>query len=220
MSAKKDALVNIGGFLAFRDEATYDKCVPFEILFEGYRTYGGLAARDLEAMARGLKEGVDEEYLRARTDQVHRLGQLLDRAGVPVLKPTGGHAVYFDAARFLPHVPWNEFPAHALACALYLSSGIRAVEIGSLMAGRDPTTGANRRTRMELMRLAVPRRTYTDKHLEFVALAITRLYEQRADIHGVEFASEAAVLRHFSSTFRLTGSRGPRPESGKGEVAG
>jgi tryptophanase len=210
MSAKKDALVNIGGFLAFRDSAPYEKCLPFEILFEGYSTYGGLAGRDLEAMARGLREGVDDEYLRARVDQVRRLGERLDRAGVPVLKPIGGHAVYIDAARFLPHVPWDEFPGHALSCALYLASGVRAVEIGSLMAGRDPATGRNRRARMELMRLAVPRRTYTDNHLDYVADAVAGLFERREQIAGVEFASEAPVLRHFASTFGWVGAQGAR----------
>ncbi len=220
MSAKKDALVNIGGFLAFREEGPYAKCLPYGILFEGYSTYGGLAGRDLEAMARGLREGVDESYLRARTHQVRLLGKRLVRAGVPVLKPTGGHAVYVDAARFLPHIPWNEFPGHALACALYLSSGVRAVEIGSLMAGRDPSTGGNRRARMELMRLAVPRRTYTDNHMEYVADAVLRLFERREEISGVEFASEAPVLRHFSSTFRPIVSRGSRRSAGKGEVTG
>jgi tryptophanase len=218
MSAKKDALVNIGGFLAFRDEARYDKCLPYGILFEGYSTYGGLAGRDLEAMARGLREGVDEDYLRARTEQVRRLGESLARAGVPILKPIGGHAVYIDAARFLPHVPWHEFPGHALACALYLASGVRAVEVGSLMAGRDPSTGRNRRSRMELMRLAVPRRTYTDNHMDYVADAVTALFERREEIAGVELAREAPVLRHFTSTFRPLSSRGSRRAGGTGEV--
>jgi tryptophanase len=220
MSAKKDALVNIGGFLAFRDKEPFDRCVPYGILFEGYTTYGGLAGRDLEAMARGLREGVDDDYLQARTEQVRRLGERLARAGVPVLKPIGGHAVYIDAARFLPHIPWDEFPGHALACALYLSAGVRAVEIGSLMAGRDPATGRNRRARMELLRLAVPRRTFTDNHMDYVGDAVEVLFERRDEIVGMEFASEAPVLRHFSSTFRPKAPHAPSRTSDKGRVAG
>ncbi|HKZ58448.1 MAG TPA: tryptophanase [Candidatus Thermoplasmatota archaeon] len=202
MSAKKDGLVNIGGFLAFRDGEMYEKCLPFGILFEGYATYGGLAGRDLEAMARGLREGVDEAYLKSRTDQVRYLGERLQAAGVPVLVPVGGHAVYVDAGRFLPHVPWYEFPGHALACALYLESGVRAVEIGSLMAARDPETHENRQARMELMRLALPRRMYTDNHIDYVVQALAALYARREEVAGVELVREAPVLRHFTSSFR------------------
>ena len=202
MSAKKDGLVNIGGFLAFRDGEMYEKCLPFGILFEGYATYGGLAGRDLEAMARGLREGVDEAYLKSRTGQVRYLGERLQAVGVPVLVPIGGHAVYLDALRFLPQVPWYEFPGHALACALYLEAGVRAVEIGSLMAARDPETHQNRRARMELMRLALPRRMYTDNHIDYVVQALTALFARREEIPGVELVREAPVLRHFTSTFR------------------
>ena len=201
MSAKKDALVNIGGFLAFRERPLYDLCLPYGILFEGFSTYGGLAGRDLEAMARGLKEGVDDEYLAARVGQVERLGDLIAHAGVPIMRPVGGHAVYVDAARFLEHVPWDQFPGQALACELYLSCGVRGVEVGSLMAGRDPATGKQRRARMELLRLAVPRRMYTDNHLEYVADALAVLYARREEISGLRFEREAAVLPHFTSTF-------------------
>ena len=203
MSAKKDALANIGGFLAFRDRAAYDACVPYAILFEGYPTYGGLAGRDLEAIARGLKEGVDDAYLASRVGQVQRLGDMLEQGGVPILRPVGGHAVYVDAARFLPHLAWDEFPGHALACALYLEAGVRAVEVGSLMAGRDPVTGAHRRARMELLRLALPRRTYTDNHIEYVAGALVDLLSRRDEVVGVGFKREAEVLPHFTSSFVL-----------------
>ena len=202
MSAKKDALVNIGGFLAFRDRSLYTECLPHAILFEGYPTYGGLAGRDMEAIARGLKEGVDDEYLASRVRQVARLGELLEEGGVPILRPVGGHAVYVDAARFLPHVPWNQFPGHALACALYLASGVRGVEVGSLMAGRDPATGNQRRARLELMRLALPRRVYTDNHIEYVAQALVDLHERAAEVVGMEMERETTVLPHFSSGFR------------------
>jgi tryptophanase len=205
MSAKKDALVNIGGLLGFRERPLFDRCRPYGILFEGFSTYGGLAGRDLEAMARGLREGVDDEYLAARVRQVQRLGELLERAGVPILRPVGGHAVYVDAARFLPHIPWNEFPGHALACALYLSSGVRGVEVGSLMAGSDPVSGKQRRARLELFRLAVPRRVYTDNHLEYAADAVIELHERRDEVEGMRFEEQAPVLPHFISTFRPVG---------------
>lgn len=207
MSAKKDALVNIGGFLAFRRKDLYKACVPFGILYEGYTTYGGLSGRDLEAMARGLREGIDDDYLAARVGQVQRFGRALARAGIPLLKPIGGHGVYIDAARFLPHIPWSQFPGHALACALYLASGVRGVEIGSLMAGRDPVSGQQRQARMELFRLAVPRRMYTDNHLDYVVSALVDLYERRHEVPGFAFEEESPVLPHFVSRFRPVGRK-------------
>ena len=202
MSAKKDALVNIGGFLALRDQALYDKVAPFAVLFEGFLTYGGLAGRDLEAMAVGLEEGVDEDHLAHRIGQVHALGRSLAEAGVPVLTPFGGHAIYVDAAAFLPHLPREELPGQALVSELYLEGGVRAVEVGTVMAGRDPETGENRYPALELVRLAVPRRTYTQAHLEHVAQTVKAVFARREKVRGLAFERETPILRHFTSTFR------------------
>jgi len=200
MSAKKDGLVNIGGFLAMNDLEVAQKATQLLILVEGFPTYGGLAGRDLEAIARGLEEVVDEDYLRFRISQVRYLGELLDAEGIPIVKPVGGHAVYIDAKRFLPHIPQSQFPGQALVVALYREYGIRAVEIGSLMfAHRDPETGEMVYPQLELVRLAIPRRVYTSMHMNYVAESIIDLYQRREEIKGLRIIYEAPILRHFTA---------------------
>ena len=200
MSAKKDGLVNIGGFLALNDDETAQKVTNLLILIEGFPTYGGLAGRDLEAVARGLREVLNEDFLRYRVGQVKYLGDLLTEAGVPIVKPTGGHAVYLNAKKFLPHIPQSQFPGQALTVALYREAGIRAVEIGSLMfAHRDPETGETVYPELELVRLAIPRRVYTTQHMNYVAESIIELYRNREKIRGLKIVYEAPVLRHFTA---------------------
>lgn len=200
MSAKKDGLVNIGGFLGMNDDQLCEKVSNLLILVEGFTTYGGLAGRDLEAIARGLEEVLEEDYLRFRVGQVRYLGEMLDKAGVPILKPVGGHAVYVNAREFLPHIPPAQFPGQALVVALYREFGIRAVEIGSLMfAEKDPVTGEERHPPLELVRLAVPRRVYTTMHMNYVAEALISLYQRRESIRGLRLVYEAPMLRHFTA---------------------
>jgi tryptophanase len=202
MSGKKDGLVNIGGFLAVNDDALAQKARNILIVTEGFPTYGGLAGRDLEAFAQGLEEVLDEEYLRYRIRSVAYVVDKLDALGVPVFKPAGGHAVYLDAAAFLPHIPPHQFPGHALACALYLEGGIRACEIGSVMFGRtDPATGEFLPASMELVRLAIPRRVYTQSHMDYVVECIGELFAQRDKIQGMRIAQEPPLLRHFTAVF-------------------
>jgi len=205
MSAKKDAYVNIGGFLAVRSQELYDKVAPYAVLYEGFLTYGGLAGRDLEAMAVGLEEGLDEDTLAHRIGQVHGLGRALEAAGVPLLTPYGGHAIYVDAAAFLPHLRRADLPAQALVAEFYLEGGVRAVEVGTVMAGRDPRTGENRFPDLELVRLAVPRRTYTQAHLDHVAATIKAVWARRSHVKGIRFERETPILRHFTSTFARLG---------------
>lgn len=200
MSAKKDGLVNIGGFIGMNDDALAEKITNRLILIEGFSTYGGLAGRDLEAIARGLKEVLDEDYLHYRISQVRNLGQMLHDEGVPILKPIGGHAVYLNARKFLPHIPQSEFPAQALTVALYREAGIRAVEIGSLMFGHtDPETGKTVHPELELVRLAIPRRVYTTMHMNYVAESIAKIFNEREKIKGLRIVSESPVLRHFTA---------------------
>ena len=200
-SGKKDALVNIGGFLAVRDAELYQRAASLAVLFEGFPTYGGLAGRDMEAMAVGLREVLDEEYLAWRIGQVETLGAWVAEAGVPILEPVGGHAVFIDALRFVPHVPRTQYPGQALACALYEDGGVRGVEIGAVMAGRDPATGQERFPRLELVRLAVPRRVYTQSHMKVVAETAGQTWRRREEIQGLRFAYEPPVLRHFTARF-------------------
>ncbi len=203
MSAKKDALVNIGGFVALRKKDVYEKISPYAILSEGFLHYGGMSGRDMEALAEGLFEGTDEEYLRHRTSQTKYLGDALHNLGIAVIRPTGGHAVYINAGLLLPHIPWNQFPAQALSIALYILGGVRGVEIGSVMEGRDPQTKENRRAPVELLRLAIPRRVYSQEHLDYVINTFSELLKTKSRIKGVRFSYEAPILRHFSSRFRI-----------------
>jgi tryptophanase len=219
MSAKKDGLVNIGGFLSLNDERWAREITNLLILVEGFPTYGGLAGRDLEAMARGLKEVLDEEYLRFRIGQVRYLGELLDQAGVPILKPVGGHAVYLNAREFLPHIPREAFPAQTLAVALYREHGIRGVEIGTVMFGKkDAATGRPIHPELELVRLAVPRRVYTNMQITYVAESIADIFQRRDRLTGLRLTYEAPVLRHFTARFEELGSPlvNPLRHSGQG----
>jgi tryptophanase len=202
MSAKKDALVNIGGFLAMNDESLYQQACNELILREGFPTYGGLAGRDLDAMATGLGEGLDESYLAYRTGQTEFLAESLLENGIPVVEPPGGHAVYLDAGRLFPHIPQGEFPGQALAVELYRQGGIRSVEIGSVMfAHPDPTTGEMNYPKLELVRLALPRRVYTQSHLEYVVETLIMIKERKECIRGYKFAYAPRLLRHFTARF-------------------
>ena len=200
MSAKKDGLVNIGGFLALNNPEWAERITNLLILVEGFPTYGGLAGRDLEAMALGLREVLDEDYLSFRIGQVRHLGEQLDQAGVPIVKPVGGHAVYLDARRFLPHIPQAQFPGQALVVALYREFGIRAVEVGTLMFGhRDPATGEPVYPRLELVRLAIPRRVYTTQQIRYVAESVIDVHRRREHLRGLRLTHEAPMLRHFTA---------------------
>lgn len=202
MSAKKDGLVNIGGFLSLNDDQWAQDTTNMLIMVEGFPTYGGLAGRDLEAMTRGLREVLDEDYLSFRIGQVRYLGGLLDQAGVPILKPIGGHAVYLNAKEFLPHISQDRCPAQSLAVALYREYGIRGVEIGTVMFGKkDATTGRTIHPELEMVRLAIPRRVYTNMQITYVADSIIELYSCRERVHGLALIYEAPILRHFTARF-------------------
>ncbi len=203
MSGKKDGLVNIGGFLAMNDDALAGRVTNILLRIEGFPTYGGLAGRDLEGMARGLNEVLGEDYLAFRIQQVRGLGAMLDQAGVPIVKPVGGHAVYIDARRFLPHVPQAQFPGQCLVVALYRDYGIRAVEVGSLMFGhKDPATGREVFPRLDLVRLAIPRRVYTSEQMRYVAQSVIEIHRKRDTLRGLRLEYEAPVLRHFTARLR------------------
>lgn len=199
MSSKKDAIVNMGGFIALRDEELYRKAATFNIMFEGYLTYGGMNGRDMAALAQGLYEGTEDDYLTARINQVCLLGDTLHERGIPVVRPIGGHAVFVDALRFLPHIPQSEYPAQLLGVELYREGGVRGVEVGTLLADRDPVTRENRYPSRELLRLAIPRRVYTDNHMRWVADSLTRVWERRESIRrGLKILWEAPIMRHFT----------------------
>jgi tryptophanase len=200
MSAKKDGLANIGGWLAMNDDSLAEKCRNVLILTEGFVTYGGLAGRDLEAVAQGLEEVVDEDYLRYRIRSTEYLGEALDAAGVPVVLPIGGHAVYLDARALLPHIPPLEYPGQALAVALYREGGIRGCEIGTVMFGLHPD-GTEHPAPMELVRLAIPRRTYTQSHVDYVVEVVKWVAARATDLRGYRIASSPATLRHFTARF-------------------
>lgn len=200
MSAKKDGLVNIGGFLAMNDDHLAEKASNLLIVVEGFTTYGGLAGRDLEAIARGLQEALSEDYLAFRIGQVRYLAELLDSAGVPFIKPAGGHAIFINAKEFLPHIPREQFPGQALTVALYREAGIRAVEIGGLMFGeKDEKSGEDNYPELELVRLAIPRRVYTSMHIKYVADSIIDIFNHRQKIKGLRLIYEAPLLRHFTA---------------------
>jgi tyrosine phenol-lyase len=201
ISGKKDALVNIGGFFACNDEKLFTEAKAQVVVFEGLHTYGGLAGRDLEAMARGIYEMVDDNHIAARVNQVEYLGHQLIEASVPVVVPIGGHAVFLDAKRFLPHIPQEQYPAQALAAALYVEGGVRAMERGIVSAGRDPKTGEERKPRLELVRLTIPRRVYTNTHMDIVAQAVIDLYRKREKICGLKMILESKQLRFFQARF-------------------
>jgi len=199
MSSKKDAIVNIGGFIAMDDEELFDKAKMFNIMFEGFITYGGLAGRDMAALARGLYEGIEYEYLETRIKQTEYLGNRLIEFGIPIQKPIGGHAIFVDARKFLPNVPKEQYQAQTLTVELYKEAGVRGVEIGTLLADRDPETGENRYPKLEFMRLAIPRRVYTNNHMDVVAVALKNIYDRREQItSGYKIVKEAPILRHFS----------------------
>ncbi len=199
MSSKKDAIVNMGGFIGFRDEELFRRASTFNILFEGYITYGGMSGRDMNALAQGLYEGTEFNYLETRIEQVAYLGKKLVEYGIPVQQPFGGHAIFVDARKFLPNVPREQFQAQTLAVELYLEGGVRGVEIGTLLADRDPVTRENRYPKLELMRLTIPRRVYTNNHMDYVAACLKNIWDRRDDITtGLRIVSEAPILRHFT----------------------
>jgi len=200
MSSKKDALVNIGGFLALRGDDDERACRPWAVLYEGFLTYGGMAGRDLEALAVGLREGLDHDYLAARVAQVRLLHSLLADAGIPIVHPPGGHSVVIDAAAFLPHLDREEYPAEALAAAVYLNGGVRGVGLGTLAFGeRDPETGAVKHPPWELLRLAIPRRAYTDNHIAYVAGVVSDVWSKRDEVAGMRGVEIPAELAHFTA---------------------
>lgn len=201
MSAKKDLLVNIGGFFACNDTELFIKAQNMVVVYEGLHTYGGLAGRDMEAMALGMREAVMEEHQSARIGQVRYLGNQLRDAGVPIVNPIGSHAIFLNAREFLPHVDQDDYPAQALTAELYLEAGIRTMERGNVSAGRDPETGKNRRPALELVRLTLPRRVYTQAHLDVVAESVIDLYARRESIHGLKMTYEPEYLRFFQARF-------------------
>jgi tryptophanase len=202
MSAKKDAIVNMGGFIAINDEKLYEACSTFNIMFEGYLTYGGMSGRDMAALAIGLKESTEYEYLHSRIEQVAYLGRRLDEEGIPVLKPFGGHAIFIDAKKFLPNIPQSQYPAQVLGIELYKEAGVRSVEIGTVLADRDPITRENRYPKLELLRLAIPRRVYTNNHMEMVVWGCKKVMENRDNLRGLEITYEAPIMRHFTAKFK------------------
>lgn len=199
MSSKKDGLVNIGGFIALNDKELYQKCGNFGIIYEGFLSYGGLAGRDLAALSQGLDEATEYSYLKSRISQVEYLGNKLIKYGIPIQQPIGGHAIFIDAVKFLPNISREEFPAQTLGIELYKEGGIRGVEIGTILADRDPETRENRYPKLELLRLAIPRRTYLQSHMDYIAACLKNLFDRRHEISsGYEITWEADILRHFT----------------------
>ena len=199
MSAKKDGVVNMGGFIATNNKEWFEGAKMFCIPMEGYVTYGGMSGRDLNALAQGLEENTEFDMLQTRIHQVEYLAKKLDEYGIPYQRPAGGHAIFVDASKVLTHVPKEEFPAQTLTCELYLEAGIRGVEVGYMLADRDPETGENRFGGLDLLRLAIPRRVYTDNHMNVVAAALKNVFDRRESItRGVEIEWEAPLMRHFT----------------------
>ncbi len=201
MSGKKDALVNIGGWLALNDQALSEEASSLVVVYEGLHTYGGMAGRDMEAMARGIVESVQDDHMRSRVGQVEYLGEKLHGWGVPVVRPIGGHAVYLDARAFYPHIPQEQFPAQALAAALYEDSGVRAMERGIVSAGRDKLTGQNHHPKLELVRLTIPRRVYTQAHMDVAAESVAAVWDERQKARGLQMFYEPRHLRFFQARF-------------------
>lgn len=219
ISAKKDCLVNIGGFLALNDDELAERARNLVVVYEGLHTYGGLAGRDMEAMAIGIAESVQEDHIRARVGQVHYLGHKLIDAGVPVVHPLGGHGVFIDAARFLPHLPRQQFPAQSLAAALYLDSGVRSMERGAISAGRDHRTGENIFPALELVRLTIPRRVYTQAHMDVVAESVIALHENPEQVPGLRMVYEPKHLRFFQARFETVAPSHTRIRTGSGQAS-
>ncbi|ADD79151.1 tyrosine phenol-lyase [Pantoea ananatis] len=201
MSGKKDCLVNIGGFLCMNDEEMFSAAKELVVVYEGMPSYGGLAGRDMEAMAIGLREAMQYEYIEHRVKQVRYLGDKLREAGVPIVEPTGGHAVFLDARRFCPHLTQDQFPAQSLAASIYMETGVRSMERGIVSAGRSKETGENHRPKLETVRLTIPRRVYTYAHMDVVADGIIKLYQHKEDIRGLTFVYEPKQLRFFTARF-------------------
>jgi len=206
MSAKKDPLVNIGGFLAVNDHAIYEDAANLAVIYEGLHTYGGMAGRDMEALATGIEESLHEDHIRARVGQVLYLGQKLIDAGVPIVLPIGGHGVFLDARAFLPHIPQEQYPAQALAAALYLDSGLRSMERGIVSAGRNKETGEDNKPKLELVRLTIPRRVYTQAHMDVVAESVESVFAERDSIRGLKMVYEPKYLRFFQARFEPLGA--------------
>ena len=201
MSSKKDAMVNIGGFLAMNDADLYERACALVVVYEGLHTYGGMAGRDMEALAIGITESVNDDHIHARVGQVEYLGNKLRDAGIPIVLPIGGHAVFLDATRILPHIPQEEFPAQALAAELYRISGVRSMERGIVSAGRDAETGENHKPKLELVRLTIPRRVYTQAHMDVTAEGVVDLADRADQIRGLRFTYEPKMLRFFQARF-------------------
>jgi tryptophanase len=199
MSSKKDAIVNMGGFIGFREEDLFIKASTYNIIYEGFITYGGMSGRDMNALAQGLYEGTEFDYLESRINQVACLGQKMKEYGIPVLEPFGGHAIFIDAKKFLSDIPKEEFPAQTLATELYIEGGVRGVEIGAIMADRDPVTRENRYPELEMVRLAIPRRVYTNNHMDYIAAVVKNVFDRRSSVtQGLKIKWEAPIMRHFT----------------------
>jgi tyrosine phenol-lyase len=201
MSAKKDALVNIGGFLAVNDQSIYDDASNLAVVYEGLHTYGGMAGRDMEALATGIEESVHDDHIRARIGQIEYLGKKLMDASVPIVVPIGGHGIFLDAKAFLPHLPQSSYPAQALAAAIYLDSGVRSMERGIVSAGRNKDTGKDNAPRLELVRLTIPRRVYTQAHMDVVSESVAAVYAERSKVKGLRMTYEPKYLRFFQARF-------------------
>ncbi len=208
MSSKKDCLVNIGGFLATNSKEVATKARELVVIYEGLHTYGGMAGRDMEAMARGIEDSVNYDYIRSRVMQVRYLGEKLLKAGIPIVEPPGGHAIFLDARAFLSHIPQEHFPAQALAAALYVDSGVRSMERGIVSAGRNKKTGEHNVPKLEMVRLTIPRRVYTQTHMDIVANSVINLYKNREKIQGLKFTYEPEALRFFQARFRPLNGNG------------
>ena len=199
MSSKKDAIVNMGGFIGFGDRALYEKASVYNIMFEGFVTYGGMSGRDMNALCQGLYEATEFDYLQTRIKQVEYLADKLLRHGVPILQPTGGHAIFIDAKKFFPQIPKEEYIAQTLVVEIYLEGGIRTVEVGTLLADRDPDTRENRYPRLELVRLAIPRRVYSNSHMDYIAATVCNVFDRRDEVKsGLVIKNEAPIMRHFT----------------------